>query len=105
MYAIIQTGGKQYRVAPGTKIDIERLKADKNAPIEFKEILFVSDGSNPIVGSPVVNNFVVRGEFIEDSKGPKVVGMKYKQRNRRRRKFGHRQHYWRVEIKAIEKIG
>lgn len=104
MYAIIQTGSKQYRVTPGLLIDIERLREDSEAPIEFKDVLFVNNGGTSIVGSPTVANFVVRGEFIEHSKGPKVVGIKYKQRNRRRRKFGHRQHYWRIKITAIEQI-
>lgn len=101
MYAIIQTGGKQYRVKRGDVIDVELLSQEGDAPVEFREVLFVGDSNEAKVGSPLVNGFVVKGELVSEVKGPKVIAFKYKRRKMCRRKVGHRQRYSRVKITEI----
>lgn len=98
-YAIIQTGGKQYKVAEGDVIDVELLEAQET--IEFDQVLFVFDGSTPHVGAPVVPGFTVKGELVSTVKGPKVVSFKYRKRKDSRKKIGHRQQYSRVKIVQI----
>ena len=100
MYAIIETGGKQYRIQAGDVIEVELLKEEKN--IEFKNILVLSDGTNIKVGSPYVQEAVVKGEILEVSKGPKVIAYKYKKRKNYHRKKGHRQKYSKVKITEIK---
>lgn len=102
MYAIIKTGGKQYKVTEGEVLDVELLGLEHGASVEFP-VLFVSDGSNHSIGEPAVKGFVVKAEVIGESAGPKVQGVKYRPRKRQDRKFGHRQHYSRIKIKAIAK--
>lgn len=102
MYAIIKTGGKQYRVAEGDVIDVELLQEEIGAEIHFDEVLFVSDGSNVTFGDPFVAGFLVHGEIVDCVAGPKVVSMKYIPGNHRK-KIGHRQHYSRVKITKIGK--
>lgn len=105
MYAIIETGGKQYRVEKDDIIDVEKLEsaldATKGKAVEFKTVLFFNDGKNIKVGSPYVAKAIVKGEFVADSKGPKVISFKYKQRKGVRRKVGHRQKYHRIKITEI----
>lgn len=100
-YAIIRTGSKQYRVEPGDVIEVELLKPENDA-VEFREVLFLSDGSHGKIGAPLVENCVVKGELLGEAKGPKVIAFKYKRRKNYRRKIGHRQLYSRVKITAIE---
>lgn len=100
MYAIIKTGGKQYKVAPGDFVDVELLDADFGAQVQF-DVLFVNDGSKQFVGAPVVEGAVVAGEIVDTVSGPKVTSVKYKPRQNQRRKFGHRQKYTRVKITEI----
>jgi large subunit ribosomal protein L21 len=101
MYAIIETGGKQYQVREGDTIDVELLPSD--APIRFDNVLFLHDGSSPKVGAPTVAGYAVHGELIGEVKGPKVIAYKYKQRKNYRRLVGHRQRYSRVKITKIAK--
>ncbi len=100
-YAIIKTGGKQYRVKKGDLIDVELLGGEPGDAIQFSDILYVSNGSESTVGQPIVKGFTVTGELIEIAKGPKVTSIKYIPGNHYR-KFGHRQKYSRVKITAIE---
>ena len=100
MYAIIETGGKQYRIQAGDVIEVELLKEEKD--VEFKNILVLSDGTNIKVGSPYVQEAVVKGEILEVSKGPKVIAYKYKRRKNYHRKKGHRQTYSKVKITEIK---
>lgn len=102
-YAIIKTGGKQYRVATDDVIDVELLEATPGAEIEFADILFISDGSEATVGAPLISSHFVKGEVVDIVSGPKIMSMKYKASHHQYRKFGHRQHYSRVKITAIEK--
>jgi large subunit ribosomal protein L21 len=101
MYAIIETGGKQYRVEKDDVIDVELLEAEKGKSVEFTNVLFFNDGKNAKVGSPYVAKAVVKGELLMESKGPKVISFKYKQRKGVRRKVGHRQKYHRIKITEI----
>ncbi len=100
MYAIIKTGGKQHKVAVGQTIDVELIKGDIGAPVQFTDVLFVHDGARPLVGEPNVPGYVVSGELIDYVAGPKVTSMKYIPGNHRK-KIGHRQKYARVKITAI----
>lgn len=100
MYAIIETGGKQYRVEEGDIIDVELLKTE--GQVEFKEVLLFNDGAKALVGTPHLE-CVVKGEVLETTAGPKVIAYKYKRRQNYRRRVGHRQKYSRVKITAISK--
>ena len=101
MYAIIKTGGKQYRVAPGDIIDVELLGSDAGAQVEFGEVLFAFDGSKNHVGNPGISNFHVYGEVVGQASGEKVTSLKYKASHNQCRKWGHRQKYSRVKITSI----
>ncbi len=100
MYAIIETGGKQYKVQEGDIIDVELLDETEN--IEFKNILLLNNGESNTVGTPFVANAAVVGEAVATVQGPKVIAYKYKKRQNYRRKVGHRQQYTRVKITAIK---
>lgn len=101
MYAIVEDGGKQYRVEEGDVIDIELLGVEDGSTHTFKKVLFVNDGETSHVGAPVVEGFSVTGEVVGTSKGPKVKSMKYKKRKNIYRRFGHRQKYSKVRIVGI----
>jgi len=101
MYAIIETGGKQYRVEQNDIIDIELINTEEDGKVEFKNVLFIGDGSASIVGSPYISKYTVKGELVQEVKAPKVIAFKYKQRKRYQRKVGHRQRYSRVKITEI----
>jgi len=101
MYAIIKTGGKQYRVAIGDIIDVELLNADAGAKIEFGEVLFAQDGSKTHVGQPSISDFLVHGEVLGQVSGEKITSLKYKPSHNQCRKWGHRQKYTRVKITGI----
>ncbi len=100
-YAIIKTGGKQYRVAENDVIDVELLGVEDGDSVEFPEVLFVSTPQGARVGSPVVANATVKGTVIKEVPGEKITSIKYKRSHNQYRKFGHRQHYSRVKITAI----
>lgn len=101
MYAIIETGGKQYRVEKDDVIDVELLENEKGGKIVFKNVLFLNNGSASKVGTPYVSKSSVTGELVDQVKGPKVIAFKYKRRKGIRRKVGHRQKYSRVKITEI----
>jgi large subunit ribosomal protein L21 len=101
MYAIIETGGKQYRVEKGDIVDIELVKTAKDGKVEFPNVLFINNGSNVKMGSPYLEKVSVKAELIGEIKGPKVVAYKYKRSQGYRRKVGHRQRYSRVKITEI----
>jgi large subunit ribosomal protein L21 len=101
MYAIIKTGGKQYRVAIGDVIDVELLGSDAGSNIEFGEVLFAYDGSQTHIGQPGIPDFLVYGEVLGQVSGEKVTGLKYKKSHNQCRKWGHRQKYTKVKITGI----
>lgn len=99
-YAIIKTGGKQYRVKKNDIIDVELLNSEKGAEVEFGEVLFVCDEQEPKIGSPHLSHYFVSGELVDVVKGQKITSIKYQPGNHYR-KFGHRQKYSRVKITEI----
>ncbi len=102
MYAIIETGGKQYRVQEGDVISVEKLGLAEGDNVEFDKILVYSDGNDVKVGSPVIENAKVAGSVVENGKGDKVIIFKYKSKKDYRKKRGHRQPYTKVKIEKIE---
>lgn len=100
MYAIIRTGGKQYKVEAGDIIHIEKLNAEVGALVDF-EVLMLSDDSGVKIGTPVVDGVVAKAEVVEHGKGKKVVVFKYKPKKNYRKKQGHRQPYTMVKINEI----
>src|SRR5262245_58832352 len=102
MYAVIKTGGKQYRVAADDVITIEKVAGDAGAKVEFAEILMIGGGSGaPKLGSPLVSGAKVVAELVEHTRGPKVISFKKRRRKNSRRKRGHRQDLTTVRIKSI----
>jgi large subunit ribosomal protein L21 len=92
MYAVIRTGGKQYRVASGQVVKVERLDGEVGATIAFEEVLMVGDdGGEPKIGSPLVDGAQVTAEVLEQGKSPKVIVFKKRRRKNYRRTRGHRQ--------------
>jgi large subunit ribosomal protein L21 len=100
LYAVIKTGGKQYKVAVGDEIDVELLKGEIGSEVTFTDVLFFNKDSATHVGAPLVQGCSVTGELVEYTAGPKVVSVKYIPGNHRK-KIGHRQHYSRVKITQI----
>ena len=103
MYAIIRTGGKQYKVAEGDSIVIEKLPGvDEGASVTFEEVLTVVDGDEVKIGRPFVDGAKVKGTVEENGKGPKIRVFKYKSTVNYRKRIGHRQPYTKVKIDKIE---
>ena len=101
MYAIIETGGKQYKVQPGDVIDIERLTVGEDNSVEFDKVLAVA-GDELTIGAPTVEGAKVTAELVEDFRGKKLVVFKMKRRKGNRRKNGHRQELSKVKILDIQ---
>lgn len=101
MFAVIKTGGKQYRVAPDDVIEIEKLDAEAGSTITFEEVLLVSGDAGTTVGTPVVSGATVSGEVVEQTRGPKVISFKKRRRQNSKRKKGHRQPITVVKITGI----
>jgi large subunit ribosomal protein L21 len=101
MYAVIETGGKQYRVEVGTELEIELLEAGPGESVAFDRILLVADGEAAAIGRPVVENASVSGEVLRRDRGEKLISFKYRPKARRRVKKGHRQELTVVRISDI----
>ena len=101
MYAVIKTGGKQYRVQQGDVIFVEKLNAQADEAVTFEEVLLVGNGDETKIGTPVVAGAKVEGKVLAQVKAKKVVVYKYKAKKGERKKQGHRQPYTKVEIVAI----
>jgi large subunit ribosomal protein L21 len=102
MYAVIQTGGKQYRVAEGETLRVEKLPATPGDKLSFSPLLFADDGGNVQIGKPNVTGIQVEAEVLEQGRGPKIVIFKYKRRKSYRRKTGHRQPFTALKIVSIK---
>ena len=102
MYAVIETGGKQYKVAPGEVLKIEKLNTDVGSDVKFDKVLMASTESGLKIGTPTVDGATVTAEVIEHGKDKKVIVFKKKRRKGYKVKRGHRQHFTTVAIKAIE---
>jgi large subunit ribosomal protein L21 len=101
-YAIVEDGGKQYRVAVGGTIDVDRFDSESGDEMDFERILVIGDGDQTIIGAPYVEGARVSATVVGPVKGDKIVVFKYKPKKRYRVKTGHRQHYVRLRIDAIE---
>jgi len=101
IYAIIETGGKQYRVDPGQTIDVERLDAAEGSTVELDRVLLIADGDQVTIGTPTVDGAKVVATSKGSGKGDKVIVFKYKPKVRYRKKTGHRQQYTRLVIDKI----
>jgi large subunit ribosomal protein L21 len=102
MYAIVETGGKQYRVKPGDTIAVERLSGEPGEVLDLGRVLLVAgNGATPRIGSPGVDSAVVRAEVVEHARGEKIIVFRYKSKVRYRRKTGHRQALTRLRITDI----
>ncbi len=100
--AIIETGGKQYRVAENDVIFVEKLGAEENEAVTFDKVLAVFDDDNQIFGAPVVEGAKVTGTVLKNGKNKKIIVYKMRPKKNYRRKQGHRQPYTKVQIQAIE---
>ncbi len=101
MYAIIVTGGKQYKVANGDVVFVEKLDAEENAEITFDKVLAVGSDAGLTAGAPYVEGATVTGKVIKNGKGKKITVFTYKSKKNEKRKKGHRQPYTKVEITGI----
>ena len=102
MYAIIKTGGKQYKVAEGSEIIIEKLDAAEGDSVTFEEVLAVGEGADLKVGRPFVEGAKVTASVVKNGKGPKIRILKYRHKTNYRRRQGHRQPFTKVKIEKIE---
>lgn len=101
MYAVIKTGGKQYKVAERETLKVEKLPGDTGGSIEIKDVLLVSDGENVLVGAPFVSGASVTAEIVAQGRGPKVRIIKFRRRKHYRKQQGHRQSFTELRITAI----
>ena len=101
MKAVIVTGGKQYTVAEGDVLYIEKLNAEAESVVKFDEVLAILDGENSKIGAPVVEGAAVEAKVVKNGKGKKIHVLKYKAKKGEKKKIGHRQPYTKVEITKI----
>ncbi len=101
MYAVIKTGGKQYRVAPGENVKIEQLEADVGATIVLDQVLMVADGEAVKVGTPTVAGAKVSATVVSHGRGPKIRIFKMRRRKHYQKTQGHRQNYTEIRVDAI----
>ena len=101
MKAIIVTGGKQYTVAEGDVLFIEKLGVEAEETVKFEQVLAILDGENTKIGAPVVEGAAVEAKVVKNGKGKKITVFKYKPKKNEKKKIGHRQPYTKVEITKI----
>ena len=101
MYAIVKTGGKQYKIEEGETLRVEKIPGEVGSEVTFDQVLLLKDGDNVIIGQPHVENAAVKGHIVEQGKAKKIIVFKYKRRKRYRRKQGHRQAFTAVQIDSI----
>ena len=101
VYAVIVTGGKQYKVSEGDVIFVEKLEAEEGSEYTFREVLAVSGNDGLVVGKPTVAGATVKGNVVKNGKGKKIYVFKYKSKKNEKKKTGHRQAYTKVQITAI----
>ncbi|NPB10043.1 MAG: 50S ribosomal protein L21 [Thermodesulfobacteria bacterium] len=102
MYAVIKTGGKQYKVSPGDVIRVEKIPGDPGQEIELSEVLLVGEGNEVKIGQPLVEGAKVIATIVEQGRSRKIIVFKKKRRKNYRRKRGHRQYYTDLQIKEIQ---
>ncbi|MBI3536185.1 MAG: 50S ribosomal protein L21 [Chloroflexi bacterium] len=102
MYAVVKTGGKQYRVAVGDRIDVEKLSAQVGAQVALNEVMLIEREGNVQIGKPMVKGAKVLAKVLREGKGRKVIHFDYRNKHRRRKTHGHRQLFTRLEISEIK---
>ncbi len=102
MYAVVATGGKQYKVREGEILRVEKIPGEIGADVSFDKILMFSDGESVKIGQPVLDDVAVNGHIVSQGKAKKIIVFKYKRRKRYRRKRGHRQQFTAVQIDNIQ---
>jgi len=102
VYAVVETGGKQYKVSVGDTVDVEKLNCEAGDSIELDRVLMVSDDGDVRIGRPTLEGAKVTAKVLRHFKGRKVLVFKYKPKERYRRKIGHRQPYTRLRIEDIQ---
>lgn len=100
-YAIVESGGKQYRAVEGSTIEVDRLNLEVGQQVKLDSVLLLVDGEQIAVGAPVVNQASVSATVVEHVKGPKIVVFHYRPKKRIRVKTGHRQQYTRLQVNSI----
>ena len=105
MFAVIRTGGKQYRVAKDDVISVEKLVAEPGAAVEFSEVLMIGEGAEVTTGTPLIEGASVSATVVEQTRAPKIIVFKKKRRHNYRRKKGHRQHQTVLRITEIRSAG
>jgi len=103
MYAVIKTGGKQYRVKAGDVLKVEELLAEVGQVIDFSDVLMLTDGDKVTVGTPFVKNGLVKAEVVAHGRHKKVKIIKFRRRKHHMKQMGHRQNYTQIKITAIGK--
>jgi len=104
MYAVIKTGGKQYRVSPGDTLRVESLDADQGASIDIDQVLMVGEGGDVSIGSPLLSDAKVSAKVLSHGRGDKVRIVKFKRRKHHRKQMGHRQNYTEIEITSVNGV-
>jgi large subunit ribosomal protein L21 len=104
-YAIVESGGKQYRAVEGSTIEVDRLSVEPGTKLDFDRVLLMADGDEVMVGTPTVSDILVKATVVDHFKGPKIVRFKYRPKKRIRVKGGHRHQYTRLMIDFIGRQG
>jgi len=102
MYAVIMTGGKQYKVAPGEVVRVETLDAKKGDTVEIKDVYMIADGDKISVGKPTLASAMVTAEVVDEGRGEKLLIFKHRRRKGFRKTNGHRQNYTAIKVKEIK---
>lgn len=100
-FAVIKTGGKQYKVSEGDVFEVEKIEAEDGKVVEFDEVLLVADGEKVEIGAPLVKDAKVKAKVLSQEKADKIIVLKYKKRKNYRKKTGHRQKLTKVQIEKI----
>ena len=102
MYAVVTSGGKQYKVQEGEILRVEKIPGNVGSSVIFNTVLMVADGDKVNIGQPVLDDALVEGHIVEQGKAKKIIVFKYKRRKRYRRKQGHRQQFTAIKIDSIK---
>ncbi|MGI6621180.1 MAG: 50S ribosomal protein L21 [Bacillota bacterium] len=101
MYAIIETGGKQYKVSPGKIIRVEKIEGERGTGCVLDKVLVISDGESAKVGKPYIPGATVEGKIVRQGRARKILGFKYKPKTNYRKRYGHRQYFTEIRIESI----